>query len=107
MKTYARAIHTRKVEPGTNLVELAEWDAARLRQRTDHRRKPTERSAPDLLDFDFVAFHRCLRQYMMDEYGLLGDSEAFDLHAAIAPCIVFLSDESDDTQAANTDGIAA
>lgn len=95
MTTYARAIHARKEEPSVQFVDLSEWNAPQLKQPVQ-RRCTSERYTPDLLDCDFIAFHRCLREYMMDKFGLLGDSEAFDLHSAIAPCIV-LFDEADDT----------
>lgn len=41
----------------------------------------------DLLDCDFIDFHRELQQHMLDRYGLLGRSQAHDLHIAILPCL--------------------
>ena len=44
----------------------------------------------DFLDSVFIDFHRELRQHMLDKYGLMGRSEAYDLHAAILPCLSVL-----------------
>jgi hypothetical protein len=87
MVTYARAIDSRAEAPGTRSVGIEEWTPPHALAAADRVNRNDRRHHPDILDNDFITFHRCLREFMMDEYGLLSESEAFHLHEAIAPCI--------------------
>jgi hypothetical protein len=85
------------------VVTLDEWRRSRLANRSDLvtasiptgsateagtiKAMTTDRvgsGTEDMLDADFIDFHRGLKEYMMDAYGLMGFSEATDFHAVIA-----------------------
>ena len=88
MTSYALAIGTSKDDdPGQRMVDIEAWAPPRVFSELTGSRPEACADETDILDHAFVAFHRSLRAFMMDRYGLMIDSEAFDLHAAIAPCI--------------------
>jgi len=99
--SFARALATADASLETDhkrVVSLDEWvrtSAATRRSRYACASSGTSDSSAnangasnigqfDILDADFIDFHRGLKEYMMDAYGLMGRSEAADLHAVIA-----------------------
>lgn len=93
MATYLTAINRHIEAKQPRLVAL---DDASLRAARQSRYSaagasatagPANVSDTDILDWEFIDFHRALREHMLDNFGVLAESEAFDLHEAIAPCV--------------------
>lgn len=99
--TYARAINASQEFPTAKVIAINRWVPPKVLNDSPANEVAGHSTTagvnqPDILDHAFLVFHGCLRDYMMDKYGVMADSEAFDLHAAIVPCITMLP-ESDGT----------
>lgn len=88
-RSYAYAVDAAIGRPEPRCISLDDWVPPQIPRALP---APSMRCDPltvDIMDHNFVAFHSCLREYMMDEYGLLRHSLAVDLHDAISPAISF------------------
>ena len=68
------------------IIPLHEWKPPSLATETSPTSVRSTSSPPsdvDMLDCAFIDFHRGLKEYMMDAYGLMHLSEAADLHTVI------------------------
>ena len=84
-ETFARILSAREEPPSARakVVAVEEWTRPRLAAESPAVVRPVSQ-IPDMLDSAFVDFHRGLKEYMMDTYGLMGSSEAIDLHTVVA-----------------------
>lgn len=84
--SYAAAIN-RNVATQVELVEFSDWNNKR-RETCGDNVVCGDPPAVDILDSVFIDFHCFVKDYMMANHGLLAHSEAFDLHASIAPHLI-------------------
>ena len=76
-------------QEAVKMVDLDEWV---FPQQLVDRSASSASGTADILDHSFVDFHRAFKEHMMDNYGMLCDSEAFDLHEVIVCCVAGLAD---------------
>ena len=96
-ETFARVLATHEESPcaRAKTVSIEEWKKPCLQIVPDtHTLARPGSPIPDMLDSVFVDFHRELKEYMMDTYGLMGSSEAVDLHTVIARHVTIAPDPS-------------